>query len=252
MAEAASADAEPVAVAREPDAWVVTLSRPGKANALSAELVEALHGVVAEAASARVPVLAFRGAGRHFCAGFDFGGYEAQPEGELVQRLVRIEMLLQAIDRSPCLTVGFAHGRSFGAGVDLLAACRWRFAAPGATFRMPGLGFGLVLGTRRFAALVGREVARSILEGLETFDAARAEALGFLRRVAPEDEFAAILGQARATAGAMAFEHRARLYETLGTATHDADLADLARSAATPGLKARIGRYLAAQAAAKT
>jgi enoyl-CoA hydratase/carnithine racemase len=239
-----------VQVERAADAWTVTLDRPGKANALTAGLVEALHAVVDEAASAKVPVLAFRGNGKHFCAGFDFGGLDDHSDGDLVHRFVRIEMLLQAIDRLPALTVAFAQGRNFGAGVDLFAACRWRIAAPEATFRMPGLAFGLVLGTRRFAGIVGRENAREVLESLAAFEAWRGLEMGFVRRIAPMDSWEAVLEEARAASRILPMEHRARLARTLEGDSHDADLADLARSAAVPGLKDRIRRYLAAPTAA--
>ncbi len=240
-----------VSIRRDAHSWTLALDRPGKANALSAEMVEALIAAVAEAQAARVPVLAIEGRGRNLSAGFDFGDYESQSEGDLVLRLVRIEALLQSIARSQCLTIAFAHGRNFGAGVDLFAACRWRVAAPQATFRMPGLGFGLVLGTRRFAGIVGRDAAREVLEGLATFDVARAREMGFVRRIAPPEEWPAILAEALATAGSLAPEHRASLYRTLDDAPHDADLADLVRSASAPGLKERIARYLAAQRAAR-
>ena len=233
--------------ATEGDRHTLVLDRPEKANALSASMVEAAIAALAEAEAARVPVVAFRGTGKNLSAGFDFTGHEAESEGDLLHRFVRIETLLQAIARSPCLTVAFAHGRNFGAGVDLFAACRWRVAAPGATFRMPGLAFGLVLGTRRFAAIVGRDAAREILESAADFDAERAHALGFARRIAAEDAWPAILDEARATSRVLPEAGRAALYRTLDGASDDADLADLVRSASAPGLKARIAAYLAAQ-----
>jgi enoyl-CoA hydratase/carnithine racemase len=252
MPEGRAAGEATVSVRREDGCWSVVLDRAGKANALSASMVEALIAAVEEAHAARVPVLAFEGSGRNLSAGFDFGDYESQSEGDLVLRFVRIESLLQSIARSPCLTVAFAHGRNFGAGVDLFAACRWRIAAPEATFRMPGLAFGLVLGTRRFASIVGRETAREILESLDTFDAGRAQATGFVRRIAPREEWPAVLQEAVARARTLPAESRAALYRALDAAAHDADLADLVRSASAPGLKARIARYLAEQRAART
>ena len=199
---------------------------------------------VDEAHRAGASVIAFRGEGKNLSAGFDFTGYEGQSEGDLVLRFVRIEMLLQAIANSPCLTVGFAHGRNFGAGVDLFAACRWRISTPDATFRMPGLGFGLVLGTRRFASIVGSDRARNILERLATFDAAAAQDMRFVTRIAASDEWAAILDEAQRTAGALAPAARANLYRMTASASGDPDLADLVRSAAMPGLKQRIALYL--------
>jgi enoyl-CoA hydratase/carnithine racemase len=212
-------------------------------------MVEGMIAALAGAEAARAPVVAFQGEGRNLSAGFDFGGYEHESEGDLLLRFVRIETLLQSIARSPCLTVAFAHGRNFGAGVDLFAACRWRVAAPGAAFRMPGLGFGLVLGTRRFAAIVGRDRARAILEGLATFDAERARETGFVTRIAAADEWPAIRGEALATARLLPAPGREALYRTLEGGTADADLADLVRSAAAPGIKERIRAYLAAQQA---
>jgi enoyl-CoA hydratase len=164
---------------------------------------------------------------------------------------VRIEQLLQAVARSSCLTVACAHGRNFGAGVDLNAACRWRVAEETASFRMPGLAFGIVLGTRRFAAIVGRDAAREILESLRTFGATEARALGFVRRVALADEWPAVIAQAREAAGQLAREQRATLYRTLHDAQDDADLASLVRSAAAPGLKQRMREYQGAQQPAR-
>ncbi len=248
MPEGRAADgATGVSIRREDRCWTVALDRAAKANALSAEMVEALIEAVAQAEAADVRVLAFEGNGRNLSAGFDFGGYEAQSEADLLYRFVRIETLLRSIARARCLTVAFAHGRNFGAGVDLFGACRWRIAAPEATFRMPGLGFGIVLGTRRFAAIVGRDTARELLEGLAPFDAARALAIGFARRIAPREAWAATLAEAVATAATLPDASRAALYRTLDGASDDADLADLVRSAAAPGLKQRIAGYLAAQ-----
>ena len=174
-------------VERRGAAQVLTLARPDKMNALSAELVEALIAAVDAAPAQGAEVIVLRGAGRNFSAGFDFGELEAQSEGDLLLRFVRIETLLQRVAASPCLTVGLAHGRNFGAGVDLFGACKWRVSAPDASFRMPGLKFGLVLGTRRFAALVGAERARAILEQASTFGAAEAYRDGFVSHVtAPE------------------------------------------------------------------
>jgi Enoyl-CoA hydratase/carnithine racemase len=233
-----------LAIEREESRWTFVLDRGAKANALSSGLVEALIEGVAQAHAAGATLLVFRGEDRNLSAGFDFTGYESQSEGDLVLRFVRIETLLQAIANSPCLTVAFAHGRNFGAGVDLFAACRWRIASPEATFRMPGLGFGLVLGTRRFASIVGTDVARGILERLETFDAARALDIGFSTRTAPTDEWAGIIEEAQHAAGFLEAEARAALHGALRSSTEDADMADLVRSASRPGLKQRIARYL--------
>ncbi|CAB3926763.1 enoyl-CoA hydratase/isomerase family protein [Achromobacter ruhlandii] len=234
-------------VERRGPAQVLTLARPEKMNALSAELVEALIAAVDAAPAQGAEVIVLRGEGRNFSAGFDFGDWEAQSEGDLLLRFVRIETLLQRVAASPCLTVGLAHGRNFGAGVDLFGACKWRVAAPDAAFRMPGLKFGLVLGTRRFAALVGAERARAILEQASVFDAGQAHRDGFVSHLAAPDSWPDLERQAAQAAGALTGAARAQLYAALSAEQPDIDLARLVRSAAEPGLKARVAAYLQAR-----
>ncbi|HET9469751.1 MAG TPA: hypothetical protein VFO24_01525, partial [Usitatibacter sp.] len=64
------AAADGIAVRRDAACWTVALDRPGKANALSATMVEALIAALGEAEAARVPVVAFRGEGKNLSAGF--------------------------------------------------------------------------------------------------------------------------------------------------------------------------------------
>lgn len=228
----------------QPDGWTFTLARPEKRNALSTGLVEALIEQVDAAHEAGAPLLIFRGEGKNFSAGFDFTGYEAQSEGDLVLRMVRIETLLQKVAGSNALTVGLAHGRNFGAGVDLFAACKLRYCTPDASFRMPGLKFGLVLGTRRFCNIVGTSHALSILGTARSVDADEAAQVGFVQRTATEDDWPGLIAQATEQAAALDSETLARLYRVLRTNDADADMAELVRSASRPGLKARIRQYL--------
>lgn len=130
-------------------AWTVTLDRPERANALSAELVEALHGVLDEAAVARPDVLVLRGNARHFAAGFDLGGLAAETDASLAHRFLRIGLLLERLVTAPHVTVAVAEGTAVGAGADLVTHCDHRLVAPGVTLRFPGSAFGVVLGTAR-------------------------------------------------------------------------------------------------------
>lgn len=233
-------------VLRENEIWTLTLARPEKRNALSAELVEALLALVASAPAEGAKVLVFRGDGKNFSAGFDLSDAERQSEGDLVLRFVRVEMLLQAVAVSPCLTVALVHGRTFGVGVDLVAACRHRVATADAAFRMPGLKFGLVLGTRRFGEIVGTERAAAVLEEAATFGAQEALAMGFLHDIVEAADWPMVVQRARTRAAVLPAWSREALYGALKTAQPDADLAALVRSASRPGLKQRIAHYLAA------
>lgn len=236
--------AESLHIDRHDDHWIFTLDRPEKRNALSAELVEALIAGIDAAHSKNIPTLIIRGAGKNFSAGFDFTGHESQSEGDLVLRMIRIETLLQKIAASPALTVAFAHGKNFGAGVDIIAACKLRYATSDAMFRMPGLKFGLVLGTRRFRNIVGTSHALSILSDARSFDATEGLETGFLTELFPENTWEQNMAQAVQTAQSLDATTRIRLYDALDQNDANADMAALVMSASQPGFKARIQTYL--------
>lgn len=221
-----------------------TFNRPEKRNALSAGLVEALlHGI--EAAGRDGTRLAvFQGAGKGFCAGFDFTGIETQSDADLVHRFVRVEQMLQAIRHAPFATLALVHGACFGAAADIVAACSRRVAVPGATFRMPGLRFGVVLGTRRLADLIGPDRARSLLETTRVFTAEEARDLGFLTDIVAEDAWPGLVERTLAAAETLPSAAQRALLERTTPDTRDADMAALVRSVATPGLRARIAAFL--------
>lgn len=222
---------------------VLTLNRPDKANALSAALVDALAAAVEAAHHDGTRLLVIKGSGRHFCAGFDFGAYEQASEGDLLLRFARIEMLLQSVYHAPYATLALAQGRSFGAGVDLILACASRLAAPDAQFRMPGLRFGLQLGTRRLAARIGGDAARALLATSRTFGTEEALRIGFLHESAAPPSWPERIERAASDARQLTPAAAARLHAASVTDTRAADLADLVRSASEPGLKERIREY---------
>lgn len=223
----------------------VTLMRPDKLNALDASIVEDLHAAVSQAAGDGTRLLVFQGEGKGFSAGFDVADLDRQSDGDLALRFVRIEMLLQAVRSAPFVTAAFVHGICFGAAADLAAVCVHRIAAPATRFRMPGLRFGIVLGTRRLAGLVGRDAARAILTGSKIFDADEALRIGFVTEIRDGQAWPERVVQLTEFAEALPAASLEHLLRITGEEADDADLADLARSAAAPGLKQRIQAYVA-------
>lgn len=228
---------------REDGVLDLVLNRPAKMNALSGELIEALHAELDRADTDGTRLVVFRSEGKNLSAGFDFGGYDTQSEGDLVLRFVRIEQLLQRVFHSPYDTLAFAHGRNFGAGVDLFAVCHRRIAAPGASFRMPGLGFGLVLGSRRFAGLVGESWARQVLHEGITFEAGEAQGRGFTTAVADTEAWPAERERAMQAMRGLGADATTRLFRVTRIDSRAADMAELIASAARPGLVGRLRAY---------
>ena len=234
----------------------LTLDRADRGNALSSELVDALTQAVRQAsADESVHTLALTGSGKHFCTGFDLTDLQTPSEGDLLLRFVRVEALLDAVWRAPMRTVAIASGRTWGAGADLFAACDLRLLTPDTTFRFPGAGFGLVLGTRRLAERVGADHARAWVSDARTIDAPTALARGLAHALIEplpletEAREAAVLERCgdpptvdRVTLAALRLAGRSGGGPG-GDALADTDLAALVRSAARPGLKDRIIAY---------
>jgi len=232
-------------VARDGPALHLTLDRPEKANALNAALVDALLTQVNEAAAAGVRLLVLRGHGRHFCAGFDFSGFESLSEGDLLLRFVRIEQLLQAVHYAPFHTLALAHGLAIGAGADLFAACATRVATAESSFTFPGVRFGLILGSRRLAQRIGTSQARQLLAGGETLDGMAADRIGLVTQMANSDTWPALVDAQAQQAQRLDEETQAALHRMTVEDTRAADMAELVASAARPGLKERIRDYRA-------
>lgn len=224
----------------------LTLARSDRGNALSSDLVEALLTAVNQAyADHSVHTLVLDAQGKHFCTGFDLSDVEMQSDGDLLQRFVRVEALLAAIWHAPIRTMAVAQGRVWGAGADLFAVCDVRVAIGDASFRFPGAGFGLVLGTRRLAERIGADVARRcVVDGL-TLDVRAALECGLA--VASRSMAADLEGIVSALP-AVSREVIVQLHDATRADCRDADLSALVRSASLPGLKQRIMDYRDRQA----
>jgi enoyl-CoA hydratase len=232
-----------IAVERDGALTRVTLNRPSKANALDSELAEVLLATVNQAATNGTRLFVLRGTGKNFSAGFDFTGFEEASVGELLWRFVRIEQLLQSLYHAPFVTAAFVQGRNFGAGADLFMACDHRIATAESTYRMPGLLFGLQLGTRRLAARIGTDPARVMLSESRTVGGGAPLPANFATQIAPEAEWAAIEQQLLVSACALDADAAARLRRATCVDTRAEDLSDLVTSVTHGDVKERIRRY---------
>lgn len=227
---------------------IITLNRPDKLNAMSSELVDELQVAVDASHDRGSRLIIFKGAGKSFCAGFDLSSLDEISEADLLMRFIKLELLLQSVANSPSLTLAFAQGKVFGAGVDLFAACKQRVATQDARFRMPGLKFGLVLGTRRFAQIVGVERARKLLQVTSSFTSTDAIDMNFIQQIADPEAWDVISNDAKNDSTQLDRITQERLHKVLdGSEFNDTDLAHLVRSAARSGLKDRIMAYISSK-----
>lgn len=150
--------------------WQIVLNRPNKRNALSKEMVEELINIIDNASDNNIPTISIRGNGLNLCAGFDFSDIDQVNNAELLWRFVRIQQLLSKITNYKGLTISIAHGKNFGAGCDIFASCSIRLAHIDSMFKMPGILFGLILGTSRLGQIVGNDTAQAIQMSASQFN----------------------------------------------------------------------------------
>lgn len=225
------------------------LDRAAKGNSLSAELVQQLDTAIETCAGDGTQALLIEGAGAHFCTGFDLSDLDAETDDSLLARFVRVELLLQKVYRAPFITAALAHGKTWGAGADLFAACALRWARPDATFAFPGAAFGLVLGSGRLAELTGSATATEWITRGNTITAREATDRALVQSIDNTSDAQQTVAQLDTMVNRLDAPTLAQIRAATRNRDPSADAVDLARlvrSAARPGVKARIAAYRAA------
>lgn len=185
---------------------VLTLNRPERRNALSAELIAALGHTFAELADDdAVRAVVLTGAGdRAFCAGMDLKDFAANASSD------------DAGDSSgggdrytvipwdyPKPIVGAMNGAVVAGGFELMMACDLVVAADHAVFGLAEVKRGLLPGGggTTLATRIPLALALEITLTGDNFDAARALEIGLVNRVVPAAD---VLTEALALAGRVA------------------------------------------------
>ena len=160
---------------------LITLDRPDKANALTADMLADLCEAV-ETAEAKILVLT--GAGRVFSAGADL---DAARAGLAVSPLW--ERLSGTIAAYPGLTIAALNGTVAGGAMGMVLACDIRVAVPEAKAFYPVMKLGFLPQPSdpvRLAALVGPSRAKMILMAGQKIAADEALGWGLLDRLADD------------------------------------------------------------------
>ncbi|MGC1816678.1 MAG: enoyl-CoA hydratase/isomerase family protein [Casimicrobiaceae bacterium] len=216
------------------------LDDPLHANALSARLVERLHASLRNAFDSGARAIVLDSSGDRFCAGSDLSGADEQDDCELRERFGEIEDLLETVRRAPALTIAVVRGAALGAGADLVASCDYRIGTMGARFAFPGCRFGLVLGTRHLATVVGRQVARETLIEGRTLGATEAVGCGLLSSLCAEDEIASRVDAILQSSEAIDSETLRAILRLTRDPPSERDRDELLRSTSRAGLAERV------------
>lgn len=178
-----------VLVERQGAVVVVTLSRPGRRNSVTAEMCQELHGALLPVASSDARVVVLRGAGDDFSVGADLtgGGSSDTPSLERLGAVYHASTLLHTM---PQVTIAAIDGGCAGAAMGWACACDFRFASARARFATGFLkvgvsgDMGLVWSLPR---LVGAARARELLFFPDKVIAEEALAWGLVTRLFPPE-----------------------------------------------------------------
>jgi len=168
----------------------VTLDSPGKLNAVSVAMWQALARIFNEIGDAEsLRVIVVRGANGNFAAGADIEEFERvrhDPSSGRQYHLETIGDALTAIDRCPVPLVAAIEGVCVGGGLEIASLCDIRLAATSARFGVPigRLGFPLALPELvPLLRLAGPAVAAELLLESRVLSADEAAARGLITRV---------------------------------------------------------------------
>ncbi|RJP68964.1 MAG: enoyl-CoA hydratase/isomerase family protein [Comamonadaceae bacterium] len=196
----------------------VTLSHPGKFNAMSRAMWRELKAVFTDLQARRdeLRCVTVAGEGGHFCAGGDIAEYpDFRFDEDALRDFHENEVWggLGAMLACDLPLVAQIEGNCMGAGVEIASCCDIRVAGSAARFGAPIARLGFPMAPRE-AQLVAREAgaatAREMLLEAAVLGATEMQARGFLHAVRPDAEVAADV-QARAQRIAALAPQAARL-----------------------------------------
>lgn len=159
----------------------LTISNPGKKNALDAGVLDAFEAALRDDTGVRCWLLTSNDPSV-FCAGYDLSQLTPSPEGTPFPD-DRLADVLDLISKHAAPSVALINGPAYGGGCELAAACDFRVGSPNARFNMPPAKLGLVYtlkGLRRLSSRIGEQAARRMFLTARTVDAVEAQRIGLL------------------------------------------------------------------------
>jgi len=179
----------------------LTLDRPERHNALSADMIDALGAAVAALDADPPRAVVLTGAGSSFCAGGDLGWMRAQFDADRPTRLAearRLAHMLRDLNTLRAPLIGRINGTAMGGGLGLISVCDIAIAAQGGRFGFTETRLGLIPATISpyVIARMGEGRAREVFMNGRILDAEDLPRLGLVARVVPpQDLDAAVEGE---------------------------------------------------------
>ena len=192
-------------VERDEDTIRITMTRPRRRNALSADHLVELRDAFAEAGRTDVTGIVLGAEGPVFSAGHDFADVAARDLAGVRELLTLCTEVMRTIQAVPQVVVARVHALATAAGCQLVASCDLAVAGESAGFALPGGKGGWFCHTP--AVPVARSIGRKRLMEMaltgDVVDARTAAEWGLVNRTVPDAELDAAVDDllVRATRG---------------------------------------------------
>lgn len=194
-----------IELSRRDEFAVITLSRPEALNALNVQMIKDIGAAINEAGASDARALIITGEGdKAFCAGADIKELLGRSLMEAKHGAELGQWTFAKLDQMPMPSVAAINGYAFGGGLELALACTFRVANSNAKMGLPEIKLGAIPGyggTQRLPRVVGESRALDMIMTGRTVDAAEAERIGLVNRVADGDTLDAAIAFAREFAG---------------------------------------------------
>ncbi len=186
------AEAKFIKISKENQVARITLDRP-KHNVLNIEMMKELNiELETIAADDDLKCVVITGEGRSFCAGVEVLDHSPENVDEMVSVFNRIFELINLIDIP---VIAAVNGACLGGGLEVAIAADIVIASEKAILGQPEvkLGFFPPYAAIRLPELVGTAKAIEICTTGKSYSAMESQALGFVSKVAPVDEFETVV-----------------------------------------------------------
>jgi methylglutaconyl-CoA hydratase len=171
----------------------ITLNRPEKRNAISAEMIAELLAALDQVEASLAQVLIVTGAGKAFCSGMDLEALKtlaAQSPAQHLEDARTLARMCRRIWSFPKPTIAAVNGHAIAGGCGIATLCDFTIAVPEAKFGYPEVRIGFLPAVVSIFLVrqIGEKHARDLLLTGKTIDAAEAHRLGLVTQIAPAEE----------------------------------------------------------------
>jgi len=174
----------------------ITLNRPARRNALTAEMIAELTLALEAAETSACGVVVLTGSGTAFCAGLDLAELQAMNDKSAeelevdARRIARFFRVLYDLSKP---TIASVNGHAIAGGTGLATLCDFTLAVPEAKFGYTEVKIGFVpaIVSVFLCMQVGEKIARDLLLTGRLFDSVEAQRLGLVTEVVAADELQA-------------------------------------------------------------